>query len=288
MNFTTDDNVTLYYEDSGSKDAAAVIFAHEFAGEVGSWDDQIAALKDGYRCVAYAARGWLPSEVPEDPAAYSIERAVADMIGLMDHLELEKAHVVGLSMGSNTTLQSALWHPERCHSLTMSSSGYGAMTEGRAEFQNACHDMSARLINEGWANIADTYGDGPFRRSFKSKHPEAHADFVKRLSGHSSLGSALTQRGIQARRPSFVEQEAALKALTLPTLLIVGDDDHPGFAGTLYLKQMIATAGLYVSPRTGHQVNLEEPEVFNHVLRQFLSAVSDGSWGVHPDTDRMF
>ena len=255
---------------------------------MGSWDDQIAALKDDYRCVAYAARGWLPSEVPEDPAAYSIERAVADMIGLMDHLELKKAHVVGLSMGSNTTLQSALWHPERCHSLTMSSSGYGAMTEGRAEFQNACHDMSARLINEGWESMADTYGDGPFRRNFKSKRPEAHADFVKRLSRHSSLGSALTQRGIQARRPSFVEQEAALKALTLPTLLIVGDDDHPGFAGTLYLKQMIATAGLYVSPRTGHQVNLEEPEVFNHVLRQFLSAVGDGSWGIHPDTDRMF
>jgi len=121
MNFTTDDDVTLYYEDSGSKDAVAVIFAHEFAGEVGSWDDQIAALKDDYRCVAYAARGWLPSEVPEDPAAYSIERAVADMIGLMDHLELEKAHVVGLSMGSNTTLQSALWHPDDLAERTLAS-----------------------------------------------------------------------------------------------------------------------------------------------------------------------
>jgi len=288
MNFTTDDGVSLYFEDSGSKAAPAVIFAHEFAGEVDSWNDQVAALKDDYRCIAYAARGWLPSDVPEAPEAYSIDRAVADLLGLMDHLGLEKAHVVGLSMGSNTVLQTALWHTDRCLSLTMSSTGYGAMTEGRAEFQQACRDMSERLINEGWAVMAENYGDGPFRRSFKNKRPADHADFLKRLAGHSSLGSALTQRGVQAHRPSFVEQEAALKALTLPTLLIVGDDDHPGFAGTLYLKEMIPTSGLYVSPRTGHQVNLEEPEVFNHVLRQFLDAVGNDAWGVHPGTDTIF
>ena len=288
MNFTTDDGVSLYFEDSGSKDAEAVIFAHEFAGEVDSWIDQVAALKGDYRCIAYAARGWHPSDTPDDPAAYSIERAVADMIALMDHLGLDKAHLVGLSMGSNTVLQTALWHTERCLSLTMSSTGYGAMTEGRSEFQQACRDMSERLINEGWETMALAYGDGPFRASFKKKCPDAHADFLERLTGHSSLGSALTQRGIQAHRPSFVEQEAALKAMTLPTLLIVGDDDQPGWPGTLYLKQTIPTAGLYVSPRTGHQVNLEEPEVFNHVLRQFLDAAAAGTWGTHPSSETIF
>lgn len=287
-NFTTDDGVGIYFEETGPGEAPAVIFAHEFAGEVESWNGQVEALKAEYRCIAYAARGWLPSDVPEDPAAYGIERAVADLVGLMDHLGLAQAHVVGLSMGSNTTLQTALWHPERCLSLTMSSSGYGALPEGRAEFQQACRDMSQRLIDEGWQSMATTNGDGPFRQSFKKKRPEAHAEFLQRLAGHSSLGSALTQRGVQAQRPSFVEQEAALKAMTLPTLLIVGDDDQPGWAGTLYLKQTIPTAGLYVAPRTGHQVNLEEPEVFNHVLRQFLEAAGAGAWGVHPGSEAFF
>jgi pimeloyl-ACP methyl ester carboxylesterase len=287
-NFTTDDGVSIYFEDTGANGSQAVIFAHEFAGEIESWKAQVAALKADYRCIAYAARGWLPSDIPKDPAAYGIERAVADLVGLMDHLKLDKCHLVGLSMGSNTVLQTALWHPELCLSLTLSSTGYGAMTEGRAAFQQACREMSQRLIDEGWESMAMEYGDGPFRQSFKKKHPKAHGEFLKRLAGHSALGSALTQRAVQAQRPSFVEQEAALKALTLPTLLIVGDDDQPGFAGTLYLKQTIPTAGLYVAPRTGHQVNLEEPEVFNRVLRQFLSAADADTWGVHPGSDAFF
>jgi len=289
MNFTTDDGVSIYFEDSGAIEGSeAVIFAHEFAGEVDSWIGQVAALKSDYRCIAYAARGWHPSDVPEDPAAYTIERAVADMIGLLDHLGLEKAHLVGLSMGTNTVLQTALWHTGRCLSITLSSTGYGAVQNGRAEFQEACIGMSQRLLDEGWQSMAPTYGDGPFRARFKQKKPEAQAEFLRRLSGHSSIGSALCQRGVQATRPAFDDQEVQLSALAIPVLLIIGDGDQPGWAGTLFLKQVIPTAGLLVMPRTGHQTNLEEPELFNSVLANFLAEARAGTWGLNPVSASIF
>ena len=289
MHFTTDEGVAIYFEDSGpGATGEVVIFAHEFAGEVESWQDQVTHLKDRYRCIPYAARGRLPSDVPEDPEAYSVEHSVTDILGLMNHLGLKKAHLVGLSMGTNTVLQTALWHRDRCLSITLSSTGYGAMPEGRKEFQEACVAMSHRLIEEGWETMAAEYGTGPFRARFQQKRPEASAAFLKRLAGHSALGSALCQRGVQGKRPSFFEQEDALKALDLPVFLITGDDDVPGWEGTLYLKRTIPTSGLLVMPRTGHQTNLEEPEMFNTALANFLAEADAGTWGRNPTSDGFF
>src|SRR3954451_10972770 len=98
----TDDGVGLHVEEAGR--GFPVLFVHEFAGDHRSWEPQVRALSRRYRCITYAARGYPPSDVPEDPAAYSQARAVADAIAVLDGLGVEHAHVVGLSMGGFATL----------------------------------------------------------------------------------------------------------------------------------------------------------------------------------------
>jgi pimeloyl-ACP methyl ester carboxylesterase len=278
MKFAAKDGVQIYYEEVGASENEAIIFAHEFAASVDTWYPQFEAFKDSYHCIAFNARGWPPSDVPDDPTAYSQGLQVSDIIDLMDHLGLKKAHIVGLSMGSTTTLLFGIAHPDRALSLTIASTGYGAVGADRAVFQSEIGGMADRLESEGWGEIAHTYGNGPHRRSFAVKQPRAHAQAVERLAKHSGVGSAKTMRTVQMVRPAFPDIVDDLKAMTLPVLLIVGDDDAPAIEGTLYLKRMIPTAGLFMLPRSGHMLNLEETEAFNLMLGRFLGFASDGTW----------
>src|SRR3954449_3133854 len=98
---TTDDGVRLYVEEAGA--GFPVLFVHEFAGDHRSWEPQVRTLSRRYRCVVYSARGYPPSDVPREQDAYSQARAVADAVAVLDALEIERAHVVGLSMGGFAT-----------------------------------------------------------------------------------------------------------------------------------------------------------------------------------------
>src|SRR5882762_10277402 len=87
---TTDDGVRLYYEETGS--GSPIIFVHEFAGDHRSWELQLQHFGRRYRAITYAARGYPPSDVPEDPASYSQNRAADDILAVLDHLAIPKAH----------------------------------------------------------------------------------------------------------------------------------------------------------------------------------------------------
>ena len=278
MKFAAKDGVNIFFEDTGGESIEAIIFAHEFAAEVETWYAQFDAFKNDYRCVAFNARGWPPSDVPEDPTAYSQDRQVADIVDLMDHLGLAKAHIVGLSMGSTTTLLFGIAHADRALSLTIASTGYGAVGGDRATFHAEIATAADKLETDGWGVVAPDYGNGPYRRSFAIKEPQAHAAFLERLAGHSGVGSARTMRKVQMVRPAFPDILEDLQAMTVPVLLIAGDDDAPAIEGTLYLKLAIPTAGLFMLPRSGHMLNLEESEAFNLTLGRFLKFASDGTW----------
>src|SRR3954462_6534695 len=99
---TTDDGVKLYYEETGS--GAPIVFVHEFGGNYRSWEPQLRHFARRHRCVTFAARGYPPSDVPENVEAYSQARAVADIVAVMDHLKIDRAHIIGLSMGGFATL----------------------------------------------------------------------------------------------------------------------------------------------------------------------------------------
>ena len=278
----TDDGVTLHAEEAGQGEP--LVFIHEFAGDHRSWEPQIRFFSAAYRCVTYAARGYPPSDVPTDPAAYSQARAVADAIAVLDGLGMARAHVVGLSMGGFTALHLVLAHPDRVLTAVVAGAGYGAQPERADAFRAESMLTAAAFAAEGAAKVAERYAIGPARVQFQNKNPRGWAEFAEALARHSSLGSALTMRGVQAARPSLYALTGELAKVRTPVLVLVGDEDDGCLEPALMLKRTIPSSGLAVLPRTGHTANLEEPDVFNHVVDRFLATVARGAW--HPRDPR--
>ncbi len=270
------DGTRLYYEEAGS--GHPVLFIHEFAGDHLSWEPQLRHFARRYRCIAYNARGYPPSDVPEDVDAYSQGHAVADAIAVLDHLAIERAHIVGLSMGGFATLHLGLRHPARASALVVAGCGYGAPKGARAGFRRETEAVAERLEREGAAPVGHDYALGPTRVQFEAKDPRGWAAFRDGLMDHSARGTANTLRGVQGRRPSLYDLEEGLAALAVPTLLITGDEDEPCLDANLYLKRTIPTAGLVVIPKSGHTINLEEPDAFNRACASFFAQVENDRW----------
>jgi pimeloyl-ACP methyl ester carboxylesterase len=266
--------IRLYYEIIGS--GVPLLFVHEFAGDSRSWDPQVRFFARRYQAITYNARGYPPSEVPEDPAAYSQDAAVEDLRGLILHLGLPPAHLCGLSMGGYAVLHVGLRYPELARSLVIAGCGYGS--DDQAAFSRDAEELARRIEGEGMATAGPVYARGPYRQPFLRKDPHGWQEFADALARHSSLGSAYTMRGVQARRPAVYDLRGHLARLALPTLILTGDEDDPCLAPSLFLKQHIASAGLLILPKTGHTINLEEPEAFNRGVLDFLTLVESGHW----------
>lgn len=269
------DGVKLYYEEAGS--GAPVVFVHEFAGDHRSWEPQMRFFSHRYRCVAFNARGYPPSDVPEDTDRYSQERARDDIAAVLDHLGIERAHIVGLSMGGFATLHFGLAHAHRARSLTIAGCGYGARPGEEDKFRTEC-EAAAQAFDTDWAAAAAKYAIGPTRVQYQNKDPRGWREFADALAGHSARGAANTLRGVQKRRPLLYQLVEGMKKIALPTLIMTGDEDEPCLEAGLLMKRSIPASGLVVIPRSGHAINLEEPEAFNREVADFLAAVEAGRW----------
>jgi pimeloyl-ACP methyl ester carboxylesterase len=272
----TDDGVKLHYEEAGS--GTPIVFVHEFAGDSRSWEPQMRHFSRRYRTIAYNARGYPPSGVPEDFDRYSQLRARDDIRCVLDGLGIAKAHVVGLSMGAFASLHFGMQYPARAHSITVAGGGYGAHPAHYRDFQAAALE-NARVIREkGMQHFADTYGYGPTRVQFQNKDPRGFAEYIRQLAEHSALGSANTNLGYQGRRPSLYDLTGEMQRMQVPTLIMAGDEEEPCLEACLLMKRCIPTAGLAILPRSGHGINLEEPALFNSLLEDFLHQVEAGRW----------
>jgi len=270
------DGVKLYYEEVGQ--GTPIVFVHEFADDVKGWAAQVKFFARRYRTIAYNARGYPPSDVPADPERYSQAQAAEDIKAILDHLKLDKAHVVGLSMGGYATLHFGLMFPERARSLMVGGAGYGSVSADRAGFHKDTDLVIAQFEQGGMAKVAEFYTRGPTRVQFMVKDPVGWQEFYDRFAGGSALGHANTMRGVQRRRPSIFELETKLERLEVPTLIMTGDEDEPCLEPALFMKRKIRTSGLVVIPNSGHAINLEEPDLFNRALLDFLTAVDAGRW----------
>jgi pimeloyl-ACP methyl ester carboxylesterase len=273
---TTDDGVKLYYEDVGS--GIPIVFVHEFAGDHRSWEAQVRYFARRYRCVTYNARGYPPSDVPARGERYSQERARDDIRAVLDALQIDKAHIVGLSMGGFATLHFGFAYPERARSLVVAGCGYGAAPDKRAEFAQEAEAAAKRFEDLGMAKAAQAYALGPMRVQFQNKDPRGWQEFLDQLTQHSTEGAAHTMRGVQKRRPSLFDLIEKMKAIMLPTLVMTGDEDWPCLEPGLLMKRTIPTAALVVMPNAGHTINLEEPAAFNQHLAEFFHTVDAGAW----------
>ncbi len=273
---TTDDGVRLHYEETGS--GHPLLFLHEFAGDHRSWEPQVRHFARRYRCLTFDARGYLPSEVPSDPAAYGQYRAVDDAIAVLDAAGAETAHVVGNSMGGFGALHLGLRHPDRVSAVVAAGCGYGAHPDAQQKFRDECETIAVAFETEGSAGMASWYGVGPARVQFQAKDPRGHAEHVAILAEHDPVGAALTMRGVQKGRPSLYALREEFAAMDVPVLIIAGDEDDGALETDLMLKRTIPRAGLAVLPKSGHLTNLEEPALFNELVGTFLTQVENGRW----------
>jgi pimeloyl-ACP methyl ester carboxylesterase len=277
---TTDDNVGLYYEEAGSGDA--ILFLHEFGGHHLSWEPQVRYFSRRYCCITYAARGWPPSDIPESADSYSQERAADDAASIMRGLGIAKAHLVGLSMGATAALEFGIRHPDMALSLTAAAAGSGASTDVAAKlrFQKECESFAARIEREGMPAMAELYCAGPARVQYREKDLRGWQEFKRQFAEGSAKGHARTMIGVQSRRVPLFERKAELAAISVPTLIIAGDEDDSTLDLAVFLKRTIPRCGLMMLPKTGHGINLEEPATFNAGVEDFIHAVERGRWGV--------
>jgi pimeloyl-ACP methyl ester carboxylesterase len=275
------DGTNLYYEDVGT--GTPVIFVHEYAGDYRTWEPQMRYFARSHRCVTYSQRGYPPSDVPSDPARYGQDIARGDVIALMDALGIDKAHVVGHSMGGYTALHVGLRHPQRCISVTAAGCGWGSLPDSTARdaMRKVALDNAKMFTEKSMGEAAAIYGDGAMRHPQKFKDPRGYAEFMRMLAEHSSQGHALTMSMLQAKRPNLWDMEADLKKFSVPLLIVVGDEDESSLEGSVFLKRTAPTAGLLVVPRSGHNITSEEPAAFNAALADLFAAAEAGRWLAH-------
>jgi 3-oxoadipate enol-lactonase len=274
----TKDNVRLHYEEAGS--GTPIIFLHEFAADHTNWEPQMRYFSRGHRCIAYAARGYTPSDVPPTPEAYSYKHFYTDALAVLDHLAIDKAHFVGLSMGSYSSLQVGLHAPERMRSMTLAGVGSGSDLDNLEAFRKQCQLNGEQFETLGSAEVAKVTREAPGRIPFLVKDPRGHADFYAALARHDSKGSANTMRGFQGGRPSIYTLTEAIRKVPTPALIICGDEDDACVEPSLFLKRHLPAAGLTLFPKSGHVLNLEEPALFNEMVERFIALVEAGRWPV--------
>jgi len=274
----TDDGVDLYYESTGS--GTPLVLVHEFAGDLRSWEPQVRHFARRHRVVTFNARGYPPSSVPESAAAYSQSRAVADILAVMDHAGIAQAHLAGLSMGGFAVLHLGLSAPHRALSLCVAGCGYGAEKDTVQAFRREAETSAAVLLEQGMATFVARYAQGPTRLPFLRDDPRGFAEFKAQFAEHSALGAANTQLGVQRERPSLYDLTGPLARLTVPTLVLNGDEDWPCLAPGLLLKRTIPSAALVVLPHCGHTINLEQPQAFNRELESLIARVEGGRWPI--------
>ena len=272
------DKVRLYYEEVGS--GTPILFVHEFAADHTNWEPQMRYFSRGHRCIAYAARGYTPSDVPPSPDLYTYKHFYTDALAVLDHLNIQKAHFVGLSMGSYSSLHVALNAPSRMLSMTLAGVGSGSNLEHLDAWRQQCRETADQFEKLGAVEVAKVTREALARIPFLVKDPRGHADFYAALARHDARGSANTMHSFQGGRPSIYTLTEAIRTVLTPALIICGDEDDACVEPSLFLKKQLPAAGLTFFPKTGHVLNLEEPALFNDMVQRFIALVEAGRWGV--------
>lgn len=242
MTYVPSGPVNLYVESTG--EGRPIVFVHEFASDHREWEPQVRWFSRSYRCITYNARGYPPSDVPEDPEHYGWEFAVADLLAVLDGLDIPVAHVVGLSMGGYAVLQFALRHPDRVSAVVASAAGSGSAPGDRDQWPAVCAATADAFLARGMAAMAGEIGHGATRLQLQRKSPRAWQEFMDHLHEHSALGMANTMRRYQALRPSLYDFQEQFATMSTPVLLALGDEDAPCLETNLMLKQAIPGSAL--------------------------------------------
>lgn len=236
---------------------------------------QVHDLSAAHRCITYSARGLHPSDVPQARAQYGQAQFSADLLALMDHLRLDAAHVVGTSMGSFTSLDFALTHPDRVASVTLAGNSSGPRDDAERERYRRDwigHEAQLRQERGGEGAVAVLETD-PAYQSFQTESPDAWAIYADNLRGQSAEGAVHVLSTVHWSRRFLFDQVEQLRGLDRPVMLVTGDDDYYLVGETnTFLTETVPDVTWHRFPGTGHLVNIERAERFNRLLAAHVQA----------------
>ena len=264
------DGIKLYAESQG--EGVPIVFVHELAGSCRSFDLQVKDWRSKWRCITFNARGYPPSEVPPGVDSYAQGHAAADIAAVMDGFGLKDAHIVGVSMGSASTLQYAIRHPDRVRSITLTSIGSGSDLKP-GEFAASMEVLAELALSKGMRALAEHYAAIPTRYRLKEKNPAEYKNFIDQLAAGSALGITNTMRGVQSKRAPLYAHQERIAALDVPALVVLGDEDEPCIKPSHFLGENLPGARLEIVAKTGHCVNLEEPALYNRLVIGFIEDI---------------
>lgn len=255
---TLDDGLPLHYRLDGAAGAPVLLFANSLGTDLRMWDEQAAALGDTFQIVRYDTRGHGRSGVPGGPA--SLERLGRDVLALLDHLQIARAHVCGLSLGGLTAQWLAMYHPARVWRLALSNT---AARIGSVESWTA---RIATVEEGGMEAITDAVMDRFFSPSFRIAQPATVDRYRATLLATSAVGYAACCAALRD-----ADLRPLVGRMTTSTCIIGGALDQatpPAQAEELH--QAIAASELVILDRAAHLANVERPDTFAALLRRFL------------------
>lgn len=267
--------IDIYYEEAGT--GFPLIFCHEFAGDMRSWEPQVRHFSRRYRVVTFNYRGYPPSTVPPDEAAYKHETLVEDLHQFIGALGISRAHIAGLATGGNLALNFAIQHPSLVAGLVVA--GAGAGTVDRKQWLVGAAKFADDIERDGTEGIVANIVNAPQRVIFKEKDPRGWASFIEMIRSFSAVGCTHMMRNALMNRKPIFELKASLEKLSMPILVMVGDRDLPAAESSRFIQMHARHAGLMVIPMCGHTLNSEEPGLYNMVVADFIAAVDAGHWG---------
>lgn len=251
--------VNLHYELTGPEGAPVIVFAHSIGATMAMWDAQIAAFAGRYRCLRYDTRGHGGSE--SVPTAATVDDLADDMAGLLDALGIERAHVVGLSLGGMTGQAFALRYPERLDRL--------ALVATSAEMDKAAwRERIETVLRDGYAPFIDgIMVPRWFTPAFAETHPEVVAGFRARMLANDTAGYAACANVI-----ATLDLPGRIAGIAAPTIIIVGaEDPATPVAMSEQIRSLVPHAEMVVIPKSAHIVAVEQADLLNFYLGAFLA-----------------
>ncbi|MFE5589025.1 alpha/beta fold hydrolase [Streptomyces sp. NPDC056549] len=261
MRFTDTPATRLSFEDRGSGPALLLVHGHPFDHTM--WQPQIDRFSLTHRVIAPDLRGYGTTPLGATPGITGLGDFAEDLVGLLDHLEIEECVLAGLSMGGQIAMELVRRHPERVRGLVLADTFPAAETEEGKAARNA---MADRLLDEGMRGYADEVLDRMVAPYNAHAAPHVH----RMMCATDPVAAAAALRG-RAERPDY---RATLAALAVPALVVVGrDDTYTPVADAEEMHALLPHSTLTVIERAAHLPNLERPEEFDAALDAFLRSL---------------
>ena len=259
--------INIYYEMYG--DGFPLVFAYGLGGHTGMWAGQIDAFSRDYRFIVWDPRGHGKSDSPPNREQYGMQVSAEDLHGLLNHLDIEHAFVGGLSMGGGIATRFAVAHPERVAALLIIDSASASGLTMKPEMRQMREKTIKLAETQGMEAVASYVIEAnPNLRTQAQASPEAYQRLRSMFLDLDAVGYANTIRALID--DTFSTQY--LSALTMPTLILVGEND-PALEAARLTHENISGSRLVVLPEAGHLSNLDRPETFNDRILDFINHV---------------